>query len=172
MNFPSTNILVKIKRLNNGLDLPLPKYETKSSVGMDLYAAVSEPVRIDACSSMVIPCGFALEIPAGFEVQIRSRSGLAAKRKISVLNSPGTIDPDYRGEICVILMNHRLVSDFKVERGDRIAQMVLCKAPYMELVKVDRLSDTDRGSGGFGSTGVKPLARDPRTGERIRQKYD
>ena len=143
---------ILIKRLSK--EVSLPKYETNGSSGMDLAADVDANINIDPGKSAIIPTGLALSIPKGFEVQIRPRSGLAAKQKISVLNTPGTIDADYRGEIKVILINlgHE---PFRVEKGLRIAQMVVCPIVQAQLKEVDDLSETERGKGGFGSTGTK-----------------
>jgi len=143
---------ILIKRLSK--EVSLPKYETSGSSGMDLAANIDANINIDPGKTAIIPTGLALSIPKGFEVQIRPRSGLAAKQKISVLNTPGTIDADYRGEIKVILINlgHE---PFKVEKGLRIAQMVVCPIVQAELKEVDDLSETERGKGGFGSTGTK-----------------
>ena len=143
---------ILIKRLSK--EVSLPKYETSGSSGMDLAANIDTNINIDPGKSAIIPTGLALSIPKGFEVQIRPRSGLAAKQKISVLNTPGTIDADYRGEIKVILINlgHE---PFKVEKGLRIAQMVVCPVVQAQLKEVDDLSETERGEGGFGSTGTK-----------------
>ena len=143
---------ILIKRLSK--EVSLPKYETSGSSGMDLAADISAIINIDPGKTAVIPTGLALSIPKGFEVQIRPRSGLAAKYKISVLNTPGTIDADYRGEIKVILINLGKVS-FKVQKGLRIAQMVVCPVVQAQLKEVNDLSETDRGEGGFGSTGTK-----------------
>tara|TARA_B100001769_G_scaffold244718_1_gene214023 strand:+ start:53 stop:493 length:441 start_codon:yes stop_codon:yes gene_type:complete len=143
---------ILIKRLSKKVSLP--KYETSGSSGMDLAANIDANINIDPGETAIIPTGLALSIPKGFEVQIRPRSGLAAKQKISVLNTPGTIDADYRGEIKVILINLGQVS-FKVEKGLRIAQMVVCPIVQAQLKEVDDLSETDRGKGGFGSTGSK-----------------
>ena len=140
---------ILIKRLSK--EISLPKYETSGSSGMDLSANVN--TNIDPGKTAIIPTGLALSIPKGFEVQIRPRSGLAAKQQISVLNTPGTIDADYRGEIKVILINLGHHS-FKVEKGLRIAQMVLCPIVKAQLKEVDELNDTKRGKGGFGSTGA------------------
>ena len=145
-------IKILIKRLSK--EVSLPKYETNGSSGMDLAANVDSSIIINPGKSAIIPTGLALSIPKGFEVQIRPRSGLAAKQKISVLNTPGTIDADYRGEIKVILINLGQDS-FKVEKGLRIAQMVVCPIVQAQLKEVDDLSETDRGKGGFGSTGSK-----------------
>ena len=143
---------ILIKRLSK--EVPLPKYETSGSSGMDLAANIEANINIDPGKTAIVPTGLSISIPKGFEVQIRSRSGLAAKQKISVLNTPGTIDSDYRGEIKVILINLGQES-FKVEKGLRIAQMVVCPIVQAQLKEVDDLSETERGKGGFGSTGTK-----------------
>ena len=143
---------ILIKRLSK--EVSLPKYETSGSSGMDLAADINAIINIDPGKTAVIPTGLALSIPKGFEVQIRPRSGLAAKYKISVLNTPGTIDADYRGEIKVILINLGKDS-FKVEKGLRIAQMVVCPVVQAQLKEVNDLNETERGKGGFGSTGSK-----------------
>ena len=143
---------ILIKRLSK--EVSLPKYETSGSSGMDLAANIDKKININPGKTAIIPTGLALSIPKGFEVQIRPRSGLAAKNKISVLNTPGTIDADYRGEIKVILIN--LGQElFKVEKGLRIAQMVVCPIVQATLKEVSNLSETERGKGGFGSTGAK-----------------
>ena len=143
---------ILIKRLSD--KVVLPKYETEGSSGLDLAAHINENVEIKPGSTAIIPTGLAVSIPKNFEIQIRPRSGLAAKNQISVLNTPGTIDADYRGELKVILIN---LSDksFVVENGLRIAQMVLCPVIKAKLKEVDSLEVTKRGTGGFGSTGVK-----------------
>lgn len=136
---------------------PLPKYETIGSAGMDVRAMCSEPITIPAGQCRIIPTGLHVEIPEGYEIQVRSRSGLAAKKQIFVLNSPGTIDSDYRNGIGVILMNASN-SSFVVENGDRIAQLVLNQVPQINWISVntlDDLSSTNRGMGGFGSTNTK-----------------
>ena len=143
---------ILIKRLSK--EVSLPKYETSGSSGMDLAANIDANINIDPGKTAIIPTGLALSIPKGFEVQIRPRSGLAAKQKISVLNTPGTIDADYRGEIKVILINLGQET-FKVEKGLRIAQMVVCPVVQAQLKEVDDLNETERGKGGFGSTGTK-----------------
>ena len=143
---------ILIKRLSK--NIPLPKYETEGSSGMDLTANVNKVIEIQPGKSEIIPTGLALSIPKNYEIQIRPRSGLAAKNQISVLNTPGTIDEDYRGEIKVILINLG-EKKFVIEKGLRIAQMVLCPVIKAELEEVDELSETKRGSGGFGSTGIK-----------------
>ena len=148
------DIEIAIRRLPHGADLALPAYATAQSAGLDLLAAVTEPVILAPGQRRLIPTGIAIALPAGFEAQIRPRSGLALKNGISLVNSPGTIDADYRGEIGVIVINH---SDqpFTVERGTRIAQMVIARHERATWVEVDNLDETARGSGGFGSTGTK-----------------
>ena len=143
---------ILIKRLSK--EITLPKYETDGSSGLDLAACIEKNIEIKPGKSVIIPTGLAVAIPKNFEIQIRPRSGLAAKNQISVLNTPGTVDADYRGEIKVILIN---LSDksFIIEKGLRIAQMVLCPIVKAELKEVETLENTVRGSGGFGSTGVK-----------------
>ena len=142
---------ILIKRLSK--NIPLPKYETDGSSGMDLAANIEQAIEIKPGKSVIIPTGLALSIPKNYEIQIRPRSGLASKNQVSVLNTPGTIDADYRGELKVILIN---LSDkiFKIEKGLRIAQMVLCPVIKAVLKEVDELEETKRGSGGFGSTGI------------------
>jgi dUTP pyrophosphatase len=142
---------ILIKRLSK--NIPLPKYETEGSSGMDLAANIEQAIEIKPGKSVIIPTGLALSIPKNYEIQIRPRSGLASKNQISVLNTPGTIDADYRGELKVILIN---LSDkiFKIEKGLRVAQMVLCPVIKAVLKEVDELEETKRGSGGFGSTGI------------------
>jgi dUTP pyrophosphatase len=143
---------LRIKRLNDN-DLPLPKYETSGSAGMDLTASNEDSIIIKAKQRALIKTGIAISLEAGFEAQIRPRSGLALKNGITVLNSPGTIDSDYRGEIGVILINHS-DEDFEVKKGMRIAQMII--APYVQaqVTQLEILDDTKRGTAGFGSTGV------------------
>ncbi len=144
-------IEIPVKRLDHASDLPLPSYETNGSAGMDIRAA--DEMTIAPGTRGLVGTGFAFAIPAGYEVQVRPRSGLALKKGISVLNTPGTIDSDYRGEIKVILANLG-EEDFVIQRGDRIAQIVVAPVQRGHLVEVDRLDETTRGSGGFGSTGV------------------
>ena len=143
---------ILIKRLSK--EISLPKYETAGSSGMDLAANIASNINIDPGKTAIIPTGLALSVPKGFEVQIRPRSGLAAKKKITVLNTPGTIDSDYRGEIKVILINQSQET-FNVEKGLRIAQMVVCPVVQAQIKEVEDLSETERGKGGFGSTGSK-----------------
>mgnify|MGYP001309212674 FL=1 len=143
---------ILIKRLSD--KVRLPKYETEGSSGVDLAAHINESIEIKPGSTAIIPTGLAVSIPKNFEIQIRPRSGLAAKNQISVLNTPGTIDADYRGELKVILINLG-DNSFLVENCARIAQMVLCPVIKANLKEVKILEDTIRGSGGFGSTGTK-----------------
>ena len=131
----------------------IPKYETQGASGVDISANINEDLTLATNKSILVPTGIAVSIPQGFEIQIRPRSGLAVKKGISVLNTPGTIDADYRGEIKVILINHGN-EPFIIRNGDRIAQMVVCPIVQAKFEQVDELSDTERGSGGFGSTGV------------------
>jgi dUTP pyrophosphatase len=131
----------------------LPKYETKLASGFDIRAQIENPLTIAPGASAMVPTGLSFEIPVGYEIQVRPRSGLAAKKSVTVLNTPGTIDADYRGEVKVILIN--LGSEpFIIQDQDRIAQCVLCPVFQADLVLVNELSDTQRGAGGFGSTGV------------------
>lgn len=150
----SEHIRVKINRVGpqHG-DLPLPQYATEGSAGMDLYAAVESPVVLAAGETMLVPTGLVIELPEGFEAQVRPRSGLALKHRIGILNAPGTIDSDYRGEIKIILTNFG-TEPFTIRRGDRIAQMVIHRYARVEWIEVDELSDTRRGEGGFGHTGT------------------
>ena len=143
---------VLIKRLSK--DIELPKYETNSSSGMDLSANIEKEIKIEPGKISIIPTGISVAIPKNFEIQIRPRSGLAAKSQVSVLNSPGTIDADYRGELKVILINLSNKT-FVVKKGARIAQMVLCPIVRVVFKEVDSLDITGRGAGGFGSTGLK-----------------
>jgi dUTP pyrophosphatase len=144
---------VKIKIINKS-GHKLPHYETLASAGMDLRADLESPIILKPLERAIVPTGLFMELPVGYEAQVRPRSGLAAKRGITVLNAPGTIDADYRGNVGVILVNLSN-EDFTVENGERIAQMVIAKHERAEWEEVDILSDTDRGEGGFGSTGTK-----------------
>ncbi|WP_448040155.1 dUTP diphosphatase [Bradyrhizobium liaoningense] len=150
----STKVTVELQRLAHADGLPLPAYQTAEAAGLDLMAAVpdSEPMTLAPGQYALVPTGLAIALPAGHEAQVRPRSGLAAKHGVTVLNSPGTIDADYRGEIKVILINHG-AAPFVVKRGERIAQMVIAPVVQAALVPVTTLSATDRGAGGFGSTG-------------------
>lgn len=132
----------------------LPAYETGSSAGMDLRANISEPVTLKSLERAIIKTGLYIELPVGFEAQVRPRSGLAAKKGITVLNSPGTIDADYRGEIGVILVNLSN-EEFTVENGERVAQLVIARHEHISWQEVEMLEETSRGAGGFGSTGTK-----------------
>ena len=149
----TTNTTIKVKILDNSITLP--KYETVSSVGMDIKAFIPEgKIEIEPQERKLIRTGLCLEIPKGYEVQIRPRSGLALKNGITVLNSPGTIDADYRGELRVILINHS-ADRFLITNEMRIAQIVVAQFSRVDLLEVENLSETDRGEGGFGSTGTK-----------------
>ena len=143
-------VKVLVKRLNS--KVKLPKYKTSGSSGMDLMAFIDNPIKIAPNNLELVPTGLSIAIPEDFEIQIRPRSGLAAKFSVGVLNSPGTIDSDYRGELKIILFNHGN-KDFIVNNNDRVAQMILTPVIKMELEEVDQLPETIRGSGGFGSTG-------------------
>lgn len=144
---------IRVKILPEYQGLPLPEPATEHSAGVDLRAAVSEPVVIEPGDRVLVPAGIKVAVPAGYEWQIRPRSGLALKHGITVLNSPGTIDSDYRGPVCVILVNLGGES-FTVNRGDRIAQAVLSSVEPVSMVETDELAATERGEGGFGHTGV------------------
>jgi dUTP pyrophosphatase len=144
---------VSIKRLPGGEDLPLPSYATEHSAGMDLLASVRNDTTLQPGEYAIIPSGIAIALPDGFEAQVRPRSGLAAKHGISVLNAPGTIDADYRGEIGVILINHGN-QPFVIERGMRIAQMVIAPYTRCQWQETESLENSARGAGGFGSTGT------------------
>jgi len=148
-----TKINVALKVLDHAVGMKLPHYETEQSAGMDLTAAVEEAFDLEPGMRTLIPTGLSIALPKGFEAQVRPRSGLALKNGVTVLNSPGTVDADYRGEIKVILANLG-TEIFTVERGMRIAQMVISKHEHIEWTAVDDLDETDRGEGGFGSTGV------------------
>ena len=147
-----SEIPVSIHQLPNGEGLPLPAYATAQSSGLDLAAALDEDIVIGPGEHAVVPTGVAIALPDGFEAQVRPRSGLAAKHAVTVLNSPGTIDTDYRGEIRVVLANHGAAS-FTVIRGMRIAQLVIAPVSRIVWNEVDALADSPRGDGGFGSTG-------------------
>lgn len=145
--------MVKIKVVNKG-NQPLPIYETVSSAGMDLRANIDSPILLKSLDRKLIPTGLHIALPEGYEAQVRPRSGLAFKKGITVLNTPGTIDPDYRGDVGVILVNLSN-EDFVVQPGERIAQMIINKFEQAELIEVETLDETERGEGGFGSTGTK-----------------
>ena len=142
---------IQVKVINKG-DQPLPTYETEHSAGLDLRAALSEAVVLAPGERDLIPTGLFLEIPPGYEAQVRPRSGLALKRGLTLLNAPGTIDADYRGEVGVIMVNLS-AEDQRIDPGERIAQLIFAPVTRGEWVEVDTLAETERGSGGFGSTG-------------------
>ena len=142
-----------VKRTDTSMDLPLPQYMTTGSAGLDLFASIEQSVKIEPGKFKSIPTGIMVAIPEGYEAQIRPRRGLASKYGITVLNSPGTIDSDYRGEINIILINLG-DNDFIIKRGDRVAQFVINKVQQAKLIVVDYLPDSNRGINGFGSTGV------------------
>ena len=148
---PSQKVDIRVKRLDHGAGLPMPAYATSGAAGMDICAAESLTLR--AGKRHAVATGFAFAIPDGYEVQVRPRSGLALKHGITCLNTPGTIDSDYRGEVKVILANLG-EEDFVINTGDRIAQLVVAPVTQGVMVEVDALDDTERGTGGFGSTGV------------------
>ncbi|MDF2367377.1 dUTP diphosphatase [Sneathiella sp.] len=148
-----TDVTISITRLPHGESLPLPSYETADSAGMDIRAAVETAMEIPPGGRALVPTGFKMALPRGFEAQVRPRSGLALKKGITLPNSPGTIDADYRGEIGVILMNAG-EETFVIERGDRIAQMVIAPVIQAGWREMETLDETVRGEGGFGSTGV------------------
>ena len=144
---------VGLKRLANGQDLALPHYATQGAAGLDLLAAIDSDMEILPGRRAAVPCGIAIELPPGVEAQVRPRSGLALNHGVTVLNAPGTIDSDYRGEIKAILINHGDVP-FVIKRGTKIAQMVIARHEQAQIVESDSLSDSARGAGGFGSTGM------------------
>ena len=150
----SAAVRIEIRQLPHGEGLALPAYQSEHAAGLDLLAAVPEtsPMILSPGQRALVPTGLMIALPSGFEAQIRPRSGLASKQGITVLNSPGTVDADYRGEIGVLLINHG-DAPFPIRRGERIAQMVIASVVRAELVPAAALSATDRGSGGFGSTG-------------------
>lgn len=149
----SGGVDITIQRLAHGADLALPAPATDLSAGADLLAAVTEPLVLPPGGRALVPTGIAIGLPPGFEAQVRPRSGLAAKHGVTVLNAPGTIDADYRGEIGVILINHG-DEPFSVTRGQRIAQLIIAPVSRTQWLEVDRLDPTPRGEGGFGSTGT------------------
>jgi len=150
----SNTIAVDVRRLPHGEGLALPTYQTAHAAGLDLLAAVPDdaPLVLAPGRHALVPTGLTIALPPGFEAQVRPRSGLAAKHAVTVLNAPGTVDADYRGEVGVLLINHG-DSPFTIRRGERIAQMVIAQVARVELVAAAALPETDRGSGGFGSTG-------------------
>ena len=148
------SIKLDVQQLAHAEGLPLPAYHSADAAGLDLLAAVAEaaPVTLDPGRHALVPTGLVIALPRGYEAQVRPRSGLAARHGVTVLNAPGTIDADYRGEVAVVLINHG-DAPFTIRRGERIAQMVIAPVTRVELIAVPQLSSTDRGSGGFGSTG-------------------
>jgi len=151
----SDEIKIKVKKLSEDyLDVPLPHYATPGSAGMDIRAAIKDDVILEPGKVELIPTDISVEIPLGYEIQVRPRSGLAAKNSIGILNSPGTIDSDYRGELKIILMNFGK-EDFKISKGDRIAQLIVSKVYTAKIEEVDDLNSSHRGEGGFGHTGKK-----------------
>ena len=145
-------ITVKVKRLASGEGLPMPVRMTAQAAGFDLPAAVAEPVVLKPGDIRLVPCGFAMALPPGYEAQVRPRSGLASRHGVTLVNTPGTIDADYRGEVHVPLINLGR-AEFTVERGTRVAQMLVLPVPPVRLIEVDDLDATERGAGGFGHTG-------------------
>jgi len=144
---------IRFKKLPHANDLPLPSYESEAAAGMDIRAALDEPVTLKPGERRLIPTGLKMALPGGYEAQIRPRSGLAVKHGITMLNTPGTIDADYRGEVKVIAVNLG-EENFTVRHGDRIAQMIISPVVQLPVEETDELSETDRGEGGFGSTGI------------------
>lgn len=150
----SNPVTISVTRLPHAQDLPLPSYATTHSAGMDLVAAVKEPVTLETGERVLVPTGLQIALPDGYEAQIRPRSGLALKHGVSLVNTPGTIDADYRGEIGVIIINFGW-EPFTIERGMRIAQMVIAPYTRAQFSEVVELPSSDRGQGGFGSTGTR-----------------
>jgi len=156
--------MVHLRRLPEAADLPLPARATGHASGFDLRACVADPVVVPAGGRALVPTGVAIAVPPGFEAQIRPRSGLALRSGVTLLNSPGTIDADYRGEVGVIVVNHG-AEPVTIARGDRIAQLVIQSVPDVELVAVEELPETARGAGGFGHTGIRSWCASSRWGE-------
>jgi dUTP pyrophosphatase len=155
MSEPSRpGVALRIRHLPHGEGLPPPSYHSEHASGLDIVAAVASdaPMTLPAGARALVPTGIALELPAGFEAQLRPRSGLALKHGVTLLNSPGTIDADYRGEVMVLMVNHG-AAPFAIRRGDRIAQLVVARVEHVEIQLVEELKATERGQGGFGSTG-------------------
>ena len=144
---------MEVKIINTSSN-PLPRYESEQAAGMDTHTSITEPITLKSLERKLFPTGLFIELPAGYEAQIRPRSGMALKRGITVLNTPGTIDADYRGEIGIILVNLS-AEDVTIEPGERIAQMVIARHEQPELIEVTELGTTERGAGGFGHSGVK-----------------
>jgi dUTP pyrophosphatase len=150
----TTKPVCEFKKLPHAADLPLPSYESKAASGMDLRAALEDPVSITPGERVLVPTGLQMALPEGYEAQIRPRSGLAYKHGITMLNTPGTIDSDYRGEVKVLAINHG-DQPFEISHGDRIAQMVIAPVSQVVIREAQRLDATERNEGGFGSTGVE-----------------
>ena len=148
------SVTVRVLRLPHGEGLPLPSYQSSHAAGLDLVAAVPEdaPVELEPSDRALVPTGLVIELPQGYEAQVRPRSGLALKHGVTVLNTPGTIDADYRGEVKVLLVNLG-AETFLIQRGDRIAQLIVSPVTRVEIAAADALGSTERGQGGFGSTG-------------------
>lgn len=147
------SVNIKFKKLNKNLaNIPLPSYSTSGSAGMDICAGIEEPIIIKSGEVELVPTNLSVEIPVGFEIQVRPRSGLAVKHSIGILNSPGTIDSDYRGEVKIILINFGK-KDFVIKPGERIAQLIISRVYTAKLTEVEELNNTSRGDGGFGHTG-------------------
>ncbi|MBK8174397.1 MAG: dUTP diphosphatase [Rhodospirillales bacterium] len=153
-----TPLRIDVRRLSHAKDLPLPAYASAQAAGADLLAAIDQPLRLAPGARALVPTGIAIALPDGYEAQVRPRSGLAARHGVTILNSPGTIDADYRGEIAAILINHSN-ADFVVERGMRIAQLVVAPVVTFQWNEADELAQTARESGGFGSTGTDAPTR-------------
>jgi len=149
----TTNPVCQFLKLPHGADLPLPSYESDAAAGMDLRAAVTESIVLQQGQRALVPTGLQMAIPHGYEAQVRPRSGLAYKQGITMLNSPGTIDSDYRGEVKVLAINHGS-EPFTISHGDRIAQMVIAPVSQAVIIEVETLDKTERNEGGFGSTGI------------------
>ena len=147
------HVTVRVKRLDGNQDIALPSYETEGASGLDLRAAVNGELTLHPGEIKLVPTGLAISLPRGYEAQIRPRSGLALKHGVGMVNSPGTIDSDYRGEIGLVLINWGSAS-FVIKRGDRIAQMIVTRVSQAEVLEVDRLEPTTRGKGGFGHSGL------------------
>jgi len=145
---------LEIRRLSNNQDLPLPSYESEGSSGMDIRACLEKPLKLNPGDIKLIPTGFALSIPLGYEAQVRPRSGLALNHGIGMVNSPGTIDSDYRGELGIVLINWG-DEPVVINRGERVAQLIISRVYRAELLEVEHLDETDRGEGGFGHTGIE-----------------
>jgi len=146
-------VIIKFKRLKKNLaDIPLPSYSTSGSAGMDVHAGIEEPIILKPAEVELVPTNLSVEIPAGYEIQVRPRSGLAAKHSIGILNSPGTIDSDYRGEVKIILINFGK-KEFIIQPGERIAQLIVSRVYTAQLTEVKELNNTSRGEGGFGHSG-------------------